>query len=70
MSDDDYYTTDTESVAPEIDVSDVDSGNHEGGDEWRFEWKRPVGYLLLFLLVAFALLVAGLWLGVRLPLVP
>lgn len=47
MPDDEYFTTDTRSVAPEIDVSDLGTRSDDGGDTRRLAWRRPVAYLVL-----------------------
>lgn len=51
MPDDEYFTTDTKSVAPEIDVSDIGTRSDDDGDGRRLAWKRPVAYLLVVLVL-------------------
>lgn len=59
---DNYFTADTRSVAPEIDSARRGActrraAGHEGPhDDMRVEWRRPVGYLVLFAVVVAFLL--------------
>jgi hypothetical protein len=65
MTDDDYFITDTESVAPEIDTAelqtDVDSSDDSDGSD-DLNWKRPFIYLILVILLITVVSIA-LWLG-------
>lgn len=70
MADEKYYTTDTNSVAREIDVSNVATGGDEGDGEWSFEWKRPLGYLVFVVLLVLSVLYAAQWLGLLPTLFP
>lgn len=51
MPDDEYFTTDTKSVAPEIDVSDIGTRSDDDRNGRRLAWKRPVAYLLVVLVL-------------------
>lgn len=62
MSEDEYFTTDTQSVPSEIDVSEVKRTDDETPAPRALQWKRPIAYLIGSILVALLAVSVGYWL--------
>lgn len=58
-----YFRTDTRSVAPEIDVSGVDRSREAPDADRPIAWRRPLAYLLLVVAVVLVVLLAFIQIG-------
>lgn len=58
-----YFRTDTRSVAPEIDVSGINQSRETTDTDRPVAWRRPIAYLLLAGTVILVVLLVLLQLG-------